>query len=414
MLSIVMLSREYPPETQWGGCSTANYNLARALARRGHKLQVICQAANAPHTYVDEGVVVHRVGTDPRRYSAVARLNYYFHAWTKLIQLRSKARIDIVQADHWSAEGLLPAISRTRTLVIATYSTLEDAAASQNYTSTPQLLQLKALAALANFTLRRADAVVCDSLANYRQIASRFRIPGSVIRAIPLATDTDVFRPVSTSIRAELGMDAETPFVLFVGRLEPRKGVYNLLKAMGTVARCLPMVRFVLVGQDTSLGPGGRSMRDHILAEARHGGFYRNLILVAPVPLARLVELYSGCDMFVLPSVRESFGFGVVEAMACSKPVVATATGIVPELGLADRSGVIVPVDDSAALAEGILSIAALAPEEREAAGRLNREQIVRQFSIPAYVQEWERAYGQALRRARKGGSVAQGSGNRP
>ena len=83
-MKIALLTREYPPDTAWGGIATFYYSLSRALAQRGHEVHVICQAVNGPEEYASDGVLVHRVGTNPKRYSALARVNYSFRAWRKL------------------------------------------------------------------------------------------------------------------------------------------------------------------------------------------------------------------------------------------------------------------------------------------------------------------------------------------
>ena len=83
-MRVALLSREYPPDTVWGGIATMYHTLSHALADSGHEVHVICQAASEPRDFIDNGVFVHRVGTNPKRYSAMARIDYSIHAWLKL------------------------------------------------------------------------------------------------------------------------------------------------------------------------------------------------------------------------------------------------------------------------------------------------------------------------------------------
>ena len=70
-MKVAFLSREYPPDTAWGGLASGYYNIAHALVKQGHEVHIICQAVEKAGDYIDGGVFVHRVGTNPRRYSAI-------------------------------------------------------------------------------------------------------------------------------------------------------------------------------------------------------------------------------------------------------------------------------------------------------------------------------------------------------
>jgi glycosyltransferase involved in cell wall biosynthesis len=103
----------------------------------------------------------------------------------------------------------------------------------------------------------------------------------------------------------------------------------------------------------------------------------------------------------ISPSLHESCGLVVVEAMACGKPVVATSTGIVPELGLDGKGGIVVEPGDAVGLAEAIIKMLSLDEKDRELVAGKNRELVETGFSISAWVDKVIGVYNKALSKRR-------------
>jgi glycosyltransferase involved in cell wall biosynthesis len=398
-LNIVLLTREYPPDTHWGGCASVNHALARGLAGYGHRVHVICQAVGKPKEYRDEGVVVHRVGNNPTQYTALARIDYSICAWTKLRQLLRAEDVQIVQADYWSAEGFLYCLSlrRKAPLLVMGQSGPTESLETKTYSGWIGAWNLRLLSVLADWTAGRADRVVFDSYPNFRQLQRRLHISPSRVAVVPLGVDTQVYRFVASSIRRDLGISQTCPLVLTVGRLEPRKGQHILCDAIPGIAERFPEARFVLVGRDSSTAPGGGSFREWIESRTQERGFADRLLFLDFIPIADLVALMSACDVFVVPSLEESFGLVTAEAMACGRPVVATAKGIAPELGLDGTNGVVVPVGDSNALAAGVTEVLSLPPQERQEIAERNRSIIETGFSSARHTQGMLEVYQDLL-----------------
>jgi glycosyltransferase involved in cell wall biosynthesis len=253
------------------------------------------------------------------------------------------------------------------------------------------------LQGLADFTAKRADIVVADSTANYQQVMRKLRLnPGKCALVHP-GVDTSIFKFVQSEIKKTLRIPPDAPMVLFVGPLEPRKGVEVLLRAVPKITRIVPNVKLVMVGRDTNFGPEGKSIYQHFVHEANLRAFADKLVHLDSVPDEVLVQLYSACDVLVLPSLHESFGFPVVEAMACGKPVVASETGIVPEIGLDGRCGSAVPIGDSDALSSEIVRFLLLTPEDKAAIAETNSKKVQREFSVQAWVEKMEALYRHVL-----------------
>jgi glycosyltransferase involved in cell wall biosynthesis len=165
----------------------------------------------------------------------------------------------------------------------------------------------------------------------------------------------------------------ETPFFLFVGTLEPRKNVRNLLEGFAALQGRIPRHHLVLVGAE---GWGAGEVHD---AVARFGLGAR-VHCPGYVPRADLAAFYSAAEAFVLPSWYEGFGLPVLEAMACGCPVIASNRASLPEVTgdagiLVDPS---VPRDIAAALEQVALD------EDRRAELVARGHERVRRFSWEA------------------------------
>ncbi len=396
-MKVAFLSREYPPDTAWGGIATVYHTLACALAQRGHEVHVICQAVGETKDSVDNGVFVHRVGTNPKRYSAVARINYGYCAWLKLREIIKQYDIEIVEATYWGAEALLYSLKRRTPLVVRTDVSASDILRTRTYAGMKELLSLKVLSCLEGFSAKRADRLIAISNDLYTRAIEELHIDPGRVDLVTHAVDTARFRYVESDSRERLGIPGDVPLVLFVGRLEARKGVYLLCQAIPEIIGSMPSTRFVLVGRDATTPQGG-SVKSYITKEAKRRGFSDNLVLIDFMLPDELVALYSACDVFVLPSLWEGFGMVILEALACGKPVVTTFVGGAPDIGLTPPGGIVVAPNNAKELAEAILELLSLNDEDKRLVARKNRELIENRFSIPGWVDKVVEVYEKALK----------------
>jgi glycosyltransferase involved in cell wall biosynthesis len=403
-MKITFLTREYPPDTSWGGEAVVYDTLAHELAERGHEVHVICQAVGKPQDQVIDKVFVHKVGTNAKRYSAIARINYNFYAWRKLREVIRKYGIEIVQTSYWSAEGFLYCSRKQTPLVIQSTSSPYDAIKTKNYSGKLGLLKLKILSCLADFTIRRADSIIADSEINYRQVTERLRISPHKVKKILFGVDTQKFKFTPSDIRGKLKIPKGVPLVLFVGRLESRKGIHILSQAIPYILERSPDTYFVLVGRDTNSAPGGGSFRGYIRDKATDSNCVGRLLFIDSLSEEELINLYSACDLFVFPSLQESFGLPVIEAMACGKSVVATHTGVVPELGLERPCGIVVPPGNAETLAQAVVEMLSLKDEEKSLVAKNSRQFVELNFCISTWANRVVKIYEEVLSSTKRRG----------
>jgi glycosyltransferase involved in cell wall biosynthesis len=202
----------------------------------------------------------------------------------------------------WGPHGTLPVALR-----IPAVATLHD------FTSItmPGRHKLKTILSFNLFigrSLELATRVACVSRAVAEEAMRGFGMPASKLEIVPNGVD-DFFSPGGE----------EQDYVLFVGTLEPRKGLDDLLTVWPMLPP--PRPRLVICG-DAGWGNVERELR--ALGEVELTGFVDN---------ERLRDLYRGAMAFVYPSRHEGFGIPPLEAMACGAPVIATRTGAIPEFG---------------------------------------------------------------------------------
>jgi phosphatidylinositol alpha-mannosyltransferase len=214
------------------------------------------------------------------------------------------------------------------------------------------------LASLQAYSLRRFHCRIAISHAAER---SAHALYGGAYTILPVGVDIERFQP--DSARSAPPDDDAGITILYLGRLEQRKGVRTLVRAVARLQRQMPEVR-LCVGGD---GPE-RSALERLAAELGCA----NVQFLGYVPAEDLPALMHSADIFCAPATEaESFGLVLVEAMAAGLPIVASANEGYAEVLAVHPGNLLVPPHDDRALA-GALSALAAAPAYRRELGRRN------------------------------------------
>jgi glycosyltransferase involved in cell wall biosynthesis len=199
------------------------------------------------------------------------------------------------------------------------------------------------------WSLRFADAIIADSEATRRDIMRLTTVPGDRITVTPLGVDAH-FHPVPFASQEIVRTRYQLPehYLLYVGTLEPRKGVDTLIDAFAQLTIRFPEHHLVLGGKKGWYWePILRAIEEHRLDARVHVTGY--------VADEDLPALYSAAAVFVLPSRYEGFGLPVLEAMACGVPVVCSNSSSLPEV--AGDAGLQVPPDSPDRLAQALAAV---------------------------------------------------------
>ena len=166
------------------------------------------------------------------------------------------------------------------------------------------------------------------------------------------------------------------PLVGNVAALAAHKGQRYLVAAAAIVVRELPDTRFLILGEG--------ELRDALERQIRDLGLDRHVVLTGF--RADVLGLVKSLDVFAMSSVTEGLGSAILEAMACSRPVVATRAGGIPEAVEDEVTGVIVPPQDEDALAAGIVRLLKDANLRRQL-GEAGRRRVLDAFSVDRLVE---------------------------
>lgn len=238
----------------------------------------------------------------------------------------------------------------------------------------------------------RMDHVIAVSKAIVRKIEDEGRV-GAPVSLIYNGVDLDRYAAPETccTLHEELGIPADAPIVGVVARLESEKGHPTLLEAWPAVLAAVPDARLVVVGEG--------SRREALEAQADELGVLDGVVFTGrrdDVP-----AVTAALDVAVLPSYREAQGLSILEAMALSRPVVASAVGGIPEMIEDGRTGLLVPPHDAPALAAAItrlLTDHALA----DTIGRAGHDLAYDQFCVEQMVRSAETIYDEAVDEERR------------
>jgi phosphatidylinositol alpha-mannosyltransferase len=364
-----------------GGVNDHVRHLARQLRRLGHEARIFAPSSRADVDF--DTARFYRIGTPiaiPVNES-VARITLSFHLADRVAAIIEKERFDVL---HFH-EPLMPALPMTMlrmstTANVGTFHAFARSNVGYYYGRRwlePYLAQL-----------HRGIAVSEPARAFLHQY-----FPDYPLRVIPNGVDVSVFKPGHPPIRH---LRDESVNILFVGRLEKRKGLVDLLRGYEFMRARVPKSRLIIVGD----GPLRSKVESFI---SRHR--LPDVVLAGYVPDSVLPRYFCSADIFCAPATgAESFGIVLLEAMASGLPVVATEIeGYMSVLEPA-RDSITVQPKGWAELGAALV-ILARDPELRRRMGAYGLEKA-RRYAWEAVAHEIVKVYNEA--RGTVGGRVEE------
>ena len=368
-MNIAMLSNHTCPLAILGGKNTGGMNvyvreLTRFLGREGVHVDVFTrsQDEHVPHVSHDLGYfnrVVH-IPAGPEIFLPKDQLPQYTGDFAKGIiafAAQKKIRYDLIHSHYWlsgkSGEILkhawqVPMIQMFHTLGLMKQQIAQTAEEMEGD------YRIKGeLAVMAD-----SDLIIAATEAEQSQLESLYGVNPSKINIIPPGVDTHHFYPIpQDEAKAAIGIPVEDRMALFVGRIEPLKGIETLIHAMAVIKENCPFLEcphyLVVIGGD----PEGSEEEDSIEMQrlqnlCKQLGLDEIVLFLGKRGQNTLPYYYSAAEVVVMPSFYESFGMVALEAMACGTPVIASRVGGLAYLVQEGKTGFFVPSQDPRALAE--------------------------------------------------------------
>ncbi len=210
--------------------------------------------------------------------------------------------------------------------------------------------------------MHQADRLVLATLAEQAQVHWLYRVDTPRARVIPPGVDTQVFHPRPMhEAKIRLGLDPHKMMLLFVGRIEPLKGLETLLRAIALlrdrgVCQCNQLMLAIIGGEPDHATTANAELER--LRQLRHALGIADLVtFMGKQDQDTLPDYYAAAEVLVMPSHYESFGMVALEAMACGTPVIASQVGGLAYLVRHGHTGFHVPDRDPEALADRICEL---------------------------------------------------------
>jgi len=223
---------------------------------------------------------------------------------------------------------------------------------------------------LEQWWIERADQVISLTDAIGRLTCQYFKIKKCSFPKV--CNPIDINRLTHTDCKENTsGKD-----VLYIGRLEFRKGVNILLRTIPRVIDRHPEARFIFIGSDCG-------MRDYILSKAERLRIQDKIILVGEIARDKVIDYYYTASCCVVPSLWENHPYVCLEAMACGRPVIASNVGGIPEIIKHGSTGLLFPPGSFMALAENIIMLLG-DMHLRKMLGENAKKHIQKEYSLEA------------------------------
>lgn len=385
-LRITQVVHDFHPVV--GGIETYAYNLAKGLVDAGHYVKVYTARLPGVPSYENfEGIHIHRFRAIGRPFS------YPFIPG--LIPALTRDQCDILHA-HINSPMTVDFTAFSSRLVqaplVITYHA--DALITDIAEKTPVfhrwLSQIYWLSRHFAANIAKHIIVTSPIYLESSPFLQRYRDKTSVI---PACVNPYYLSPLDDTAKAKkkFGFNPDEPLILFVGRFVPYKGLNVLLHAFTRIRQYTPSVQLAIVGTGPQLEVLHQLCQKHGISKAVH--------FPGVLPRKLLRDMYSACDICVLPSRSRSEAFGIVllEAMARGKPVVATHVGGIPYVVKDRETGLLVPPYDPVPLADAINQLLN-DPKKRHQLGRAGRKHVQANFTREPITQTLEMLYQDLLK----------------
>lgn len=406
---VAMLSVHTCPLAMLGGESTGGMNvyvreLSRELGRRGWAVDIYTHAETLDRPAVipvgNNVRVIHTVA-GPVKHIGKNELYKYLPEFAEnvLAMVASEGIVyDVIHSHYWLsglvAERLRAVWNAPMLQMFHTLGEMKNQVAQR-----AEERELDVRISSERRLMQGADRVVATTPLDRQQMLDLYGADPEKIEIISCGVDLSLFRPIPRlEARREVGLAPESRVILFVGRIEPLKGLDTLLRAVSIVANRNPEwrddLRLVVVGGEAEgvADPSNAEMRRARRLRAELG-LAEQVAFVGAQSQETLPYFYSAADVLAMPSHYESFGLVALEAMASGIPVIASNVGGLSYTVQHGKTGLLVPPRDPDCLAAA-LEHALANPGLRT---RLGMAGVVRarRFGWPNVAEQVLRLYGQ-------------------
>ena len=396
-LKIAFVSYEYPPDTAFGGIGTYVYQVSKLLASRGHTVEVFSASHTRTVTETIDGLIVNRLLCNDRE--------VFRDAIVALFAERNQlGAFDVLESPEYYADGLrikeqfptIPLVVKLHTPFFLTKQL--------NYTYLPFIDKAKFM--LSGLIKKREwlnpfwkyNDVDSDVEYKIAHLANQIHTPsvslGDIVSSvwkIPRNEILNIPYPYSTNenlLNLKGSIADGFISVTFIGRLEVRKGIVELCKAIPLVLKECPDVLFKFIGH--SGHPPNKRITSKEFIEKKLAKF-KSTIQFKQYALAEMPLAYQETDICIFPSLWENFPNVCLEAMSAGKAIVASKEGGMKDMLESPEAGVLVDPLNHLEMANAIIALVK-DKEKRGRLGKIARASVLAKYNttvIGELMEDW-------------------------
>ena len=369
-MRIALLSYHTCPLATLGGKNAGGMNvyvrdLARSLGREGIQLDVFTrsQDEHVPHVLHDLGFgnrVAH-IPAGPEYPLPKNELVSYIPEFVENILEFSRKKeccYDLIHSHYWMSGIAAVELAKSWDApIVQMFHTLEKLKqqVAQNEEEKEGDYRIDG----EKQVISMVDKIIASTATEKKHLVNLYEADPKKIEIISPGVDLSHFYPIPPDEAKEfVGVPPDKRMILFVGRIEPLKGIKTLLKAIGHLisnGEAEENLCLAVIGGDLQDGNGNDSKEMKLLCQLRDEyGLQEMVTFLGKKSQDTLPYYYSAAEMLIMPSHYESFGMVALESMACGTPVIASHVGGLIHLVEDGVTGYHVPVDDPAALSNRI------------------------------------------------------------
>ncbi|MCU0524269.1 MAG: glycosyltransferase family 4 protein [Elainella sp. Prado103] len=407
-MKIAFISYEYPPDTAFGGIATYVAQIVKVLYRRGHHVEVFCASPHCSKSQQEGGIWVHRV-VSKKGLDFSECIGKVFHERHQIVQF------DVVEGTEFSASARgvvkqvpdIPLVVKlhTPTFLVGKSNFVELSLAGKTRWVLGALRQGKIpnrfpkwqydpSSDIERLHTLEADEIVTPSVSLGSKLVETWLLPPERVVHIP-------YPYIPSPALLEIPVATQTNVITFIGRLEIRKGILDLAKAIPIILKYCPEAKFRFVGTALPSPQRNLDMREYL--EKYLKVHQNSLEFTGGVSSDCIPSLLAKTDVCVFPSRWENFPNVCLEAMAAARGVVGSDAGGMVEMLDQGRVGRLIPPHDYRAIAEAIIELLKH-PGLRMQLGKAARDRILSEYNTDRIGALQEASYQRAIEYRRLAG----------
>ena len=382
--TICLVSEEYPKETNFGGISTYNKELAELLVRNGYKVIVLTRSLDEYKEYLENGVQVIRIKTYFSKIKPLEKLiGYRLAVYKNIRKVLKKYSIDIIETPEWKAELFFFFLFNKHKKVITIIRLHGCRGIIRKYDENNISLKDKIVILMEKYILNKTKFVTSISKATLTETEN--------VLDINIKDKTYIIYNFLDSSIVRVKENKKSKKILFIGRLDYLKGIFTISDVIPKICDRYNDIIFEFVGRDI-YNNEKQEYNSHLILNNLSDEQRKRVKIVGEVDKESVHKYYADAYVTVLPSLFESFGYTCIESMYQGTPVIGSNNGGMIEIIDDGKDGFLINSKDSEELYRKLCYI--LDHEElRNRMSKAGIDKIYKKFTNEVIFTEIEKYY---------------------